>query len=62
MKYLTAILFLFSAVFSNLHAKENTMTKENPIVCLETNQGVIEIKLFPKVAPKTCENFLIKVL
>lgn len=26
-------------------------------VILETNQGKIEIKLFPKVAPKACENF-----
>lgn len=27
------------------------------IVILETNQGEIEIKLMPKVAPKACENF-----
>ncbi|MDD5730268.1 MAG: peptidylprolyl isomerase [Candidatus Omnitrophica bacterium] len=27
-------------------------------VVLETNQGNIEIKLFPEVAPKTVENFL----
>ena len=33
------------------------MKKEN-IVCLETNQGTIEIKLWPKIAPKACENFL----
>jgi peptidylprolyl isomerase len=25
---------------------------------LETNQGNIEIRLFPEVAPKTCENFV----
>ena len=29
-----------------------------PIVILETNQGAIEVQLFPDVAPKTCENFL----
>jgi peptidylprolyl isomerase len=28
------------------------------IVVLETNQGKIEIKLFPEIAPKTCENFI----
>ncbi|MFH0827174.1 MAG: peptidylprolyl isomerase [Candidatus Omnitrophota bacterium] len=28
-----------------------------PIVVLETNQGVIEVKLMPEVAPKACENF-----
>jgi peptidylprolyl isomerase len=30
----------------------------NTIVTLETNQGVIKLKLFPDVAPKTCENFV----
>jgi peptidylprolyl isomerase len=28
------------------------------IVILETNQGLIKIKLYPSVAPKTCENFV----
>jgi len=28
------------------------------IVVLETTQGIIELKLMPDVAPKTCENFL----
>ncbi|MCV6607437.1 MAG: peptidylprolyl isomerase [Campylobacterales bacterium] len=31
---------------------------KNPIVVLETNQGKIELELFPKVAPKTVENFI----
>lgn len=26
-------------------------------VKLETNQGTIELKLYPEIAPKTCENF-----
>ena len=30
---------------------------DNKIVVLETNQGSIEIKLMPDVAPKACENF-----
>lgn len=30
---------------------------ENKVVVLETNQGNIEIKLLPEVAPKACENF-----
>ena len=25
---------------------------------LETNQGTIELRLFPEVAPKSCENFV----
>jgi peptidylprolyl isomerase len=32
--------------------------QEAPVVVLETNQGVIELKLMPEVAPKTCENFV----
>ncbi len=32
--------------------------KENPIIVFETNQGTIEIELWPSVAPKTCENML----
>jgi len=32
-------------------------TKEAPIVVLETNQGKIELKMFPKVAPLAVENF-----
>jgi len=56
MKYLRfLILFLISIL--TLNAKESVMKKE-PIVCLETNQGMIEIKLFVDVAPKACENFL----
>jgi len=30
---------------------------KNTAVVLETNQGKIEIKLMPEVAPKACENF-----
>jgi len=31
---------------------------EETIVTIETNQGSIELKLYPEHAPKTCENFL----
>ena len=30
---------------------------QDRVVVLETNQGAIEIKLMPEVAPKACENF-----
>ena len=33
-------------------------TKETTIVVLETNQGKVEIKLFPKIAPLAVENFV----
>jgi peptidylprolyl isomerase len=31
---------------------------EETIVIIETNQGSIDIKLYPQIAPKTCENFV----
>ena len=31
---------------------------EETIVTIETNQGPIELKLYPQHAPKTCENFV----
>jgi peptidylprolyl isomerase len=36
----------------------NAMAQKDPIVVLETNQGNIELKLFPSVAPKAVENFI----
>lgn len=32
--------------------------KKKMFVTLKTNQGDIKLKLFPEVAPKTCENFV----
>ncbi|MEA3560972.1 MAG: peptidylprolyl isomerase [Candidatus Omnitrophota bacterium] len=34
------------------------VTSDSEVVILETNQGVIEIKLMPDVAFRTCENFV----
>jgi len=44
-KIVLALLLLSSFVFAN------------DIVVLKTNQGDIELQLYPKVAPKACENF-----
>lgn len=57
MKYLVSIFSAFILIFSNLLAKEQLVNKESNIVCMETTQGTIEIKLFPDIAPKACENF-----
>lgn len=52
-------LTLFSVLlFCNLSPKEMNVTKQDTIVVLETTQGNIEIKLYPIVAPKACENFI----
>lgn len=37
---------------------ERSHAVETQNVVLETNQGAIEIKLFPDIAPKACENFV----
>ena len=52
-----AILLSTPALALGGKGKEFKMPKK-PVVVLETNQGTIEIKLFPDVAPKACENFL----
>jgi peptidylprolyl isomerase len=54
------VLALFMGLFFVLQAGEDSnMNKpESKIVVFETSAGTIEIKLFPEVAPKTCENFL----
>lgn len=52
-RFLIALFFTFFA--SGICKGEFVMASE--IVVLETNQGNIEIKLMPDIAPKTCENF-----
>lgn len=53
-----SVAFLFCAANSgNVFAKDATGTSK-PVIVLETNQGTIEIELFPDVAPKTCENMI----
>lgn len=51
------LLCLFALLFNNLFATDSTMQK-NQVVTLETSSGPIQIKLFPDVAPKACENFV----
>ena len=58
MKRFVTIFLGAIALISNLNAKETSVKQENPVVCIETTQGNIEIKLNPSVAPKACENFL----
>ena len=56
MRKLLLVLALLSAPALLTHAQEeNSVT--SPVVVFETNQGNIEIKLFPAEAPRTVENF-----
>jgi cyclophilin family peptidyl-prolyl cis-trans isomerase len=42
-----------------LQAGEASFTMPaDPVMVIETNQGNIEVRLFPKVAPKAVENFI----
>ena len=50
-------LILICAILLFISFKEGFALDEK-IVVLETNQGTIEVKLMPDVAPKACENFL----
>ncbi|MBM3191505.1 MAG: peptidylprolyl isomerase [Chlamydiae bacterium] len=34
------------------------MAQLNPVIVMETTEGVIELTLKPQVAPKACENFI----
>ena len=54
MKRLLFIIFLFTLVS---HARGMDIAKAGRVAVLETNQGIIEIRLRPDVAPKACENF-----
>jgi len=46
-------IFVFLILFIGVNLSANG----NPTVIFETSLGKINIKLFPDVAPKTCENF-----
>lgn len=48
-------VLLFSGIFININ--RGLFAMDEKTVILETNQGVIEIKLMPDVAPLACENF-----
>lgn len=57
MRKIFIVLFIFLFIFTGkVYSEEENM--EDKIVILETNQGNIEIKLIPEVAPKACENFI----
>jgi len=50
-------LVLFS-LFLLMGITRGVYAMDDEIVVLETTQGKIEIRLFPEVAPRACENFI----
>jgi peptidylprolyl isomerase len=39
-------------------AKMKAAMKEKSLIAIQTNQGTIEVRLFPDIAPLACENFI----
>jgi len=56
MKGILPVFLLWMIVISCVYTEAANMSEQT--VVLETNQGIIEIKLMPDIAPKACENFL----
>ena len=56
MKKVFVLLLCCAGLAMNAYGEKGAMKDTN--VVLETTQGVIELKLFPEVAPKACENFV----
>ena len=51
-------MFMLMSNFPLTYAQEEKTVNSSPVVVLETTQGSVEIKLFPKEAPKAVENFI----
>jgi len=49
------LLLCFLFIATNAYGESETM--KDVTVIFETTQGTIELKLFPEIAPKACENF-----
>ncbi len=52
------VLGFVSATQSNAAETKKSTKQKNPVVVLQTNQGNIELKLYPKVAPLAVKNFV----
>ena len=51
-------LILISSLTLICACSVSAQNQSDTIIALETNQGTIKIKLYPDIAPKTCENFI----
>ena len=63
MKSMTVLLSVAAAlmvlsVFATKGRSESSKVTDATRVTLETTQGTVELKFFPDVAPKACENFV----
>ncbi len=62
MGYLAFFIACFTCYLFQIHAEtaqqETFKMPEDPVMVIQTNQGDIEVRLFPKKAPKAVENFI----
>lgn len=58
MAFLVVSAILFLAGKNLAQGEEKFAMPKNPVMVMETNEGTLEIKLLPEVAPKACENFI----
>ena len=58
MKRILVAVIGFLGILLSSNAYAQNTAKEGEVVILETNQGLIEIKLMSEAAPRTCENFI----
>ena len=56
--HIVCILFFTTIVYAQPTNKISMTTSTETIVQLNTTQGVIRIRLFKDIAPKTCDNFI----
>lgn len=56
MKKIFILLLCYAFIALNAYGENKNMKGAD--IVLETTQGIIELKLFPEVAPKACENFV----
>ncbi len=58
-RFLLFLSFLLLLILpTKIYAQQGVKHMDNKIIILETSQGNIELKLFPDIAPKACENII----
>lgn len=57
-KIVLVLLVFFTSTLYAQSAKTQIQNENNPRVILETNQGDIELELYPDIAPKAVKNFI----
>lgn len=56
--YFIILCVNFFCFLNPMQSKELQVESKTPTVIFETSLGTIELELFPKIAPKACENFI----